>query len=167
MFDLQVESPRLNTDRFDLKFYTKYENSPQMDYYGPGPDSAKSNRSSFRLEDVRLNLEGRFRVWRKFYVGGAGGIYVANTGKGERGGFPSTDEIFAPSQTPGLLQQTRFLLAGGFVEYDWRDDPGGPRMGGHYYARHLRYWQQLGLIHSTASRSEQNTTSRIGTEPGW
>jgi outer membrane protein assembly factor BamA len=146
MFDLQVESPRLNRDRVDLKLYTKYENSPRMDYYGPGPDSAKSNRSSYRLEDVGSDLEGRIRVWRKFYAGAAGGLYVANTGKGERPDFPSTDEIFRPSQTPGLSQQSRFLRGGGFVEYDWRDNPGGPRSGGHYYARHLRYSdQQLGL----------------------
>jgi hypothetical protein len=146
MFDLQVEFPRLNSDRVDLKFYTKYENSPRMDYYGPGPDSVKSNRSSFRLEDVGGDLEGRIRVWRKLYVGAAGGLYVANTGKGERDGFPSTEEIFDPAQTPGLSQQSRFLRGGGVLEYDWRDNPRGPRSGGHYYSRHLRYWdQQLGL----------------------
>ena len=148
MFDLQVESPRLNTDRFELKLYTKYENSPQMDYYGPGPDSSKSNRSSFRLEDVEVNLEGRIRVWRKFYVGAVGGSYVANTGKGKRSGFPSTDEIFGAAQTPGLLEQSRFLRGGGILEYDWRDNPGGPRSGGHYYARHLRYWDQRLGLHS-------------------
>ena len=56
-----------------------------------------------------MDLEGRIRVWRKFYVGAAVGYYVANTGKGERSGFPSTDEIFHPSQTPGLSQQSRFF----------------------------------------------------------
>jgi outer membrane protein assembly factor BamA len=146
MFDLQVESPRLNSDRFDLKFYTKYENSPQMDYYGPGPDSSKSNRTSFRLEDIAASVEGRVRIWRKLYVGATGGVYAANTTKGQRGGVPSTEEVFDPGRTPGLLEQSRFLLAGGFLEYDWRDNPRGPRNGGHYYARHLRYWdQQLGL----------------------
>ena len=95
---------------------------------------------------LELNLEGRIRVWRKFYVGAAGGIYAANTGKGERNGVPSTDEIFHPAQTPGLSEQSRFLRGGGFLQYDWRDNPGGPRRGGHYYARHLRYSdQQLGL----------------------
>jgi outer membrane protein assembly factor BamA len=146
MFDLEVESPRLNSDRAELKLYTKYENSPRMDYYGPGPDSAESNRSSFRLEDLGLDLEGRIRVWGKFYIGAAGGVYAANTGKGQRSGFPSTEEIFSPAQTPGLFEQSRFLRGGGFLQYDWRDNPGGPRSGGHYYARHLRYWdQQLGL----------------------
>jgi outer membrane protein assembly factor BamA len=142
MFDLQVESPRLKGDRIDLKFYTKYENSPQMDYYGPGPNSAKSNRSSYRLEDFSVSIEGSIRVWRKLYVGPTGGAYAANIGKGKRSGVPSTDEVFHPAQTPGLLEQSRFLLAGGFLEYDWRDNPRGPRSGGHYYARHLSYWDQ-------------------------
>ena len=94
-----------------------------------------------------MDLEGRIRVWRKFYVGAAVGYYVANTGKGERSGFPSTDQIFHPSQTPGPSQQSRFLRGGGFLEYDWRDNPRGPRIDGHY-ARHLRYSDQQLDLHS-------------------
>jgi len=142
MFDAEIESPRLETKRTNLRVYAKYENSPQMDYYGQGPDSEKGMRSSYRLEDFALDLESSHRVWWRFYVGAIGGIYSANTGPGRRRGFPSTEEIFSPEETPGLGQQGTFLRAGGFVQLDFRDNPGGPRSGGNYYSRYTRYWDQ-------------------------
>ena len=148
MLDFGIEFPRLTTDRSDLRVYAKYENSPMMDYYGPGPDSAKSNRSSYRLEDAQVDIEGRYRLWGDFYGGATGGIYGTNTGRGKRSGVPSTDDKFDPEATPGLLQQTNFLRAGAFLQYDYRDNPGGPTFGGNYYARYTHYWdQQLGQAH--------------------
>ncbi|MCP5117270.1 MAG: BamA/TamA family outer membrane protein, partial [bacterium] len=142
MFDLDVEFPRLTTDRAEVRLYSKHENSPMMDYYGQGPESNRANRSSYRLEDTGVDLSGRYRLWRDFYVGGAGGIYGANTGPGRRSGFPSTDERFEPDEVPGLNEQTSFLRAGAQLQYDWRDNPKGPTRGGNYYARHLRYWDR-------------------------
>ena len=37
-------------------------------------------------------------------------------------------------RTPGLQYQSNFLQGGGFIQYDWRDSPGGPRSGGNYLA---------------------------------
>jgi outer membrane protein assembly factor BamA len=139
MFDLELGSPRLRSDRTDLTLYAKYENSPRMDYYGPGPDSQKRNRSSFRLEDIALDLEGRYRIWRRLFGGASGGVYQANVGPGKRGGVPSTEEVFDPRTTPGLLQQTSLWRPGAFLQYDYRDNPRGPRAGGHYLARYTRY----------------------------
>ena len=142
MFDVELGFPRLKTERADLMLYAKYENSPLMDFYGNGPDSNRANRSSYRLEDTGIDLSGRYRVWKDLYLGATGGVYLSNTGRGQRSGFPSTDEKFNPEDVPGLADQASFLRAGGFLQYDWRDNPRGPRRGGNYYARHLRYWDQ-------------------------
>jgi hypothetical protein len=142
MFDLEIDFPRLNTKRGELKFYAKYENSPQMDFYGTGPDSNRANRTSYRLEDTGFDVEGRYRIWKGLYGGVTGGAYIPNTGQGKRGGFPSTDEKFDPEEVPGLGQQSNFLRAGGFLQYDWRDLPTGPRSGGNYYSKFTRYWDQ-------------------------
>jgi len=142
MFDADVNFPRLNTRRGDVHVYAKYENSPQMDYYGPGQDSDKANRTSYRLEDASLDFSGRYRVWKGLSLGGTGGLYAPNTGPGKRSGFPSTEEKFTPSQTPGLDAQPDFLRAGFTVQYDYRDLPTGPRQGGNYYLNFKRYWDQ-------------------------
>ena len=67
-----------------------------------------------------------------------GGLFV-NTGPGKRGGFPSTDELFPPEDGPGLDDQTDFLKAGGGIQFDWRDNPRGPKYGGNYYIDLVHY----------------------------
>ncbi len=142
MFDLELESPRLRQRRGEVRLYIKHENSPKMDYYGAGPNSQKDGRTSYRLEDTGIDGSGRYRLWNHLYLGGSGGVYLPNVGRGQRDGVPSTDEVYRPAQVPGLDVQPNFFRAGGLVEYDYRDLASGPRSGGHYYAKHLRYWDQ-------------------------
>ena len=142
MLDFELNFPRLTTDRGELTVYSKYENSPMMDYYGPGPDSNRANRSSYRLEDLGVDVKGRYRLWKRLYGGGFGGVYFPNTGPGKRGGYPSTDEKFDPEVTPGLGDQAKFLRAGATLQWDYRDLPSGPRSGGNYYATYSRYWDR-------------------------
>ena len=142
MFDAEVNFPRLNTRRGDLRVYAKYENSPQMDYYGPGQDSNKDNRTSYRLEDASIDLRARYRVWNRLWVGVTGGFYAPNTGPGKRSGYPSTEEEFTPLQAPGLDAQPDFLRTGFTAQFDNRDLSTGPREGGNYYVHYTRYWDQ-------------------------
>lgn len=140
MFDLEVNSPRWNTDRTELEFYLKYENSPLMDYYGPGANSSKADRSSYRLEDFGADIRGRYRMWNRLWGGASFGGYIPNTGPGRRDGYPTTDEKFSPAQTPGLGQQANFVRTGLLLQFDYRDLPSGPRSGGNYFAKFQRYW---------------------------
>jgi hypothetical protein len=41
--------------------------------------------------------------------------------------------------TPGIEQQTNYLQGGGFIEYDWRDNPGDSTSGGRYYAEYSKF----------------------------
>jgi hypothetical protein len=52
MLDTELEFNSLRSDRSFANFDVKFENSPKMDYYGQGNDSAKSDRSSYLLEDL-------------------------------------------------------------------------------------------------------------------
>lgn len=146
MFDLELDFTSLRSDRGQVRIYAKYENSPMMDYYGPGPDSNKDDRTSYRLEDSSIDLEGRYRVWKGLHLGGSVGGYFPNTGPGQRSGYPSTEDEFDPSEVPGLGDQGKFIRAGGLLQYDYRDLPSGPRTGGNYYAEYTRYWDKsLGM----------------------
>ena len=148
MFDFELNFPRLADRGTEFQLYTKYENSPLMDYYGPGPGSNRANRSSYRLEDFAVDLRLRQRLWNRFYARALGGLYLPNTGPGKRKDFPTTDEKFTPEETPGLGVQPRFLRAGATLQYDWRDLPSGPRSGGNYFATYTRYWDQQLRKHS-------------------
>jgi hypothetical protein len=140
MADLQLYFPPLYTERAFFDIYTRYEYSPQMDYYGEGPTSSLDDRSSFRLEDLRLEMRGGWRVGRHLNIGGVAGGYFASTGSGKRSGIPSIEDEFDPSTVPGLFVDGEFVKTGVFVEVDWRDNPGGPRFGGYYKLEWMHYW---------------------------
>ena len=137
LFDLEMNFPRLARGTMFVDFYAVHRNYPRVDYYGPGPDSAKTGRSDFRLEDTAYDVSGGVRPWRYLKLGGSLGYLQVNVGPGADRRFVSTDQIFTPAVTPGIDRQSDFLRGGAFVQLDWRDNPGGPRQGGNYL---LRYW---------------------------
>ncbi|HXV61310.1 MAG TPA: BamA/TamA family outer membrane protein [Vicinamibacteria bacterium] len=132
LFDAQLDFQSIRSDRFFLDLYTKYESSPQMDYYGPGPDSLEENRTSYAYDTFGLDFRAGYNVTDWLRLGGTLGRLDASTGTGKRGGVPSTDEVFDPVLTPGLGEDTHFRRWGGFAELDFRDLPTGPRSGGYY-----------------------------------
>jgi outer membrane protein assembly factor BamA len=132
LLDAQVEFESLRSDRFFVDLYTKYERSPQMDYYGPGPGSIVENRTSYGYDTFGLDARAGYDVTDWLRLGGTLGSLTASTGRGKRSGVPSTEEVFDPELTPGLDERTRFRRWGGFVELDFRDLPTGPRSGGYY-----------------------------------
>jgi hypothetical protein len=133
--DFEVMVPHLANERVFVDFLTVYRNYPSVDYYGPGPDSAKTGRTNYRLEDTSIGGTVGFRPLRHLTVGGSGGYLMVNVGPGQDDRFASTDQVYSPIQAPGIRQQTHFLKGGPFVTYDYRDQPGDPHKGGNYIAR--------------------------------
>ena len=125
LFDLSVNSPRLNSGRAFVDFYAKYENSPTMSYYGQGQDSLEENQTSYRLEDTDLGVTGGFRLTDWLKVSGRAGGYFVHTGEGTR--EPSIDTLF-----PGLRQNVDYFRWDWAAQADYRDNPSAPR-----------FWRQL------------------------
>jgi outer membrane protein assembly factor BamA len=142
MFDFEIGFPSLHKGRGQFALYTKYENSPAMDYYGAGPDSDLNDRTSYRFEDFAIDLAGRYRLKKDLYIGGFFGWYFPNIGRGQRSGFPSIEDKFAPEDAPGLGTQADHLRTGISLQYDSRDLPEGAKAGSHYYAKYSHYWDR-------------------------
>jgi outer membrane protein assembly factor BamA len=139
LYDLQLTLPHLANDKLFVDLYAVHHNYPRIDYFGPGPDSLETNRTSFRLEDTTYDFTTGVKPLRNLSLGVTGGYLQINTGSGTRNSVPSTESLFSPATTPGLVQQTDFLRGGTFVQYDYRDNPGGPRSGGNYLAKFVYY----------------------------
>lgn len=88
LFDVKLVLPRLVHNRHFLEFQARHENSPRMDYYGRGPDSIRSQRTSYRLEDTGLDITTGVKPIRRLRLGVTGGYYAVNTGRGQRPRFP-------------------------------------------------------------------------------
>jgi outer membrane protein assembly factor BamA len=136
---LHVTLPRLFSDRTFATFLTQHRNISETPYYGPGPDSSKTGRSNYRLEDTNFELRPGVRVLKGLSAGLIGSYLAVNTGPGHATGYISTEEQFGPAAAPGIHRQTNFWRGGGFVEYDWRDQASYPTSGGRYSAQYVRY----------------------------
>ncbi len=146
LFDFDLQAPELAGGRLFAGFNAIHENYPRIDYYGPGPDSDNDVRTHFRRETTRFGGEAGVKPLGRMRLGaGLGGLLVnTGPGNGEIEDRPRTEDVFAAALVPGLADQTNFRTATLFADYDWRDNPGGPRSGGFYQAR-FTYFDDVGL----------------------
>jgi outer membrane protein assembly factor BamA len=137
--DLGFSLPKLAGEKISLDLYARRRDSPQMAYFGPGPNSRKSDRSNFRLEDTSYDTTFAVRPARYVKVGATGGYLQTNVGPGTDKRYISSEIIFPPAGTPGIDQQANFLRYGFFFQIDNRDFPGESRRGGIYSGTYSIY----------------------------
>jgi hypothetical protein len=139
LMDAELSLPRLADEHLFINLYGVHRNYPHIDYYGPGPNSAKSGRTSWGLEDTGFQTTMGVQPVHGLRIGGIGRYLLTNVFRGHDDRFAPTDRVFTERTTPGIQFQTDYLQGGGFVQFDWRDNPGGPRHGGNYFAQYATY----------------------------
>ena len=150
LIDLQATMPKLAGGKFFVDFSAQHRNLPRLEYFGPGPDSELGDRSNFRLEDTSADFTVGYRPFeyklsRPLSLGVTGGYLEVNTGPGNNSDLAQTADLFTPQTTPGIDDQTEYFRGGFFAQYDYRDNPLGPRSGGNYVARFMYYNGDLRL----------------------
>jgi outer membrane protein assembly factor BamA len=135
LYDVELAFPRMLDDHAFLELHATHRNYPQMQYYGPGPDSRITGRTNYRLEDSNFSFVTGVRPERHFRIGVTGGFTEINVGPGTRRQWARTDRTYSPAVAIGIDRQTDYLQGGVFAQYDYRDNPGGPRAGGNYLAK--------------------------------
>ena len=139
LYDAEFALPRLLGEHVFVDLLGTYRNFPRMSYFGPGPDSSKNSRTSYRLEDVAYELTVGVNPFSRLRLGASGGFLQVNVGPGQHSRFLSTEEAFGPVTTPGVDRQSDFITTRGFVDFDYRDSTSGPRSGGYYSATFSNY----------------------------
>ncbi len=76
---------------------------------------------------------------RHLTLGSSAGYLFNNIGAGTDSRYASAESIYSAAQAPGIDVQANYSRVGGFAQYDWRDNPGGPRRGGNYFAQFSDY----------------------------
>jgi len=136
---LEIVAPHLFNDHAFVTFSSQHRNISEMPYYGPGPDSRKTGRSNYRLEDTNVEVRPGVRIYKGLRTSLIGSYLAVNTGPGHATRYISSEQQFTSTETPGIDRQTNFWRGGGQVEYDWRDRPASPTSGGRYSAQYVRY----------------------------
>jgi len=133
----RFEFPHLAHDRLAVGAQAMYQDLVQVDYFGTGPDSLKSDQSAYRFNnyDVLGYTTVRPATWLSVN-GRFGWIPSPNlsTATGRNVTVPNTVDLFDESTAPGLLTQPTFLHADASIAADWRDHAGHPTRGGLYRA---------------------------------
>src|SRR5262249_18055411 len=99
-----------------VDFRAEHRNLSEMAYYGPGPDSDKSGRSDYRLEDTTVELRPGFSPFRHVRAGAAAAYMKVNVGPGHSTQYISSELKYSPVEAPGIDKQTDFWRGGGFLE---------------------------------------------------
>jgi len=141
-YETQFTLPKLLGGKAFFDTRATHRNYPSINYYGPGPDSSKDGRVDYRLEDTALDAALGVSPARFIKVGGAVGFLAVNVGPGTDKRFASAETIYTPALVPGIDRQTNFLRYGAFAQFDWRNDPFGPKGGGNYVVQYTRFEDQ-------------------------
>ena len=139
LFDFNLDFQGLKTERTAVRWYTKYESSPDIDFYGLGNTSPKENHTSFSYDDLTTDVDASYKALRHLDVGFTTGYLHADSSRGHDD-FTPIDELFPPDQIPGFNEDTQFTRIGAFVDFDYRDSRTGPRSGGVLGMRYREYW---------------------------
>src|SRR5262245_48358761 len=139
MADFELDFKSLRSERSFVNWYSKFESSPHLDYFGQGNESDANDPTSYLLNDLTTDVNAGFQPTRFLRLGFTGGIMDVHTGSGKRSGVPSIEERFDSTTAPGLGDDPVFARWGGFVSFDHRDARSGPRSGGLYGVRFRQF----------------------------
>jgi outer membrane protein assembly factor BamA len=137
--EVGITLPNLAAGRFSLDFSALRFSMPSIDYYGPGPGSFKSGRTDYNFENTGFETRAAFQLVPHVGIGGLTRYLLFNTGPGHASAYASTDRVYTPATTPGLLQQTNFINPGVFQDLDWRRFPLGRRDGSRFLVEYSTF----------------------------
>lgn len=135
-YEMQATLPRLVKERLAIDLISSYRNYAGLNFYGQGPDSRRTGRSNYRMEDTSFDAIAGFSPTRFWKVGAGSGLLFTNVGPGNNRRLISAEKQF---NAPGLSEQTDFGRFSVFTQVDLRDNPSGPKRGGNYVFQHSWY----------------------------
>jgi hypothetical protein len=114
-------------ERYQFDVIARYQLRPQDDFFGSGPGSFQSNRTTYDLQERGGTATFSVRPVKPLRFG-VGMDYSSNRV------FPGTDRRFRTTpelfpDLPGLARGAKLIGPLAFVELDTRDKPGNPRKG--------------------------------------
>lgn len=125
----EIDVQRITSRRFGLSFRAEHRDLTQLDFYGEGPESLKSQRTDYRREDTRFAAEMTWPTTRLAQPHCKAEELLLNVGPGTSDVISSTPLKYGPAQAPGIDVQTNYLIGGCGLGLDFRDAPSYPRKG--------------------------------------
>ncbi len=118
-----VELPRLLGDHAFLSLSGGRFDYPRLPYYGEGPESRKTGRTDYRMQDDQVVLNGGFRIFHSVRAGLEGSFQNIDIRTGTDSGIAHTADVYPALGSEARARGAEFLSGGFFLQYDGRDAP--------------------------------------------
>ena len=158
--DVKVRWLEAFDQRVELWTNYRFEDFPQEDFFGMGPDSSLDARTSYDFDSSDFAVVGLVKPISWLNVGTRVGYMSPEVGPGTDRNYPSIETLFVDLDAPGLLEQPNFLHQTYFVDVDYRDQRGRPRSGGFYRAA-FGIWDDRTLQQYDFRRFDLNLTQWV------
>jgi hypothetical protein len=137
-----VELRNISAHELGFALEGSHADAPQLEYYGPGPNSSSHNRTNFRREDTLFEFRAGLRPHRNLMQACRLGELLQHVGPGTNRSLATTQSVFGPDAAPGIDVQSNFLIGGCSANVDLRDLPEGAHNGTYAEARYDRYYAE-------------------------
>src|SRR5262245_228817 len=107
--EAKASYPLAARDRLMAEGYVRKYDYPQEDFFGLGPDSQRSNRTTFDINGEYVGGQLIARPVRPLTFGGGVEYLWPTVGRGENRRFPSIEEIFDDFSAPRSEEHTSEL----------------------------------------------------------
>jgi outer membrane protein assembly factor BamA len=135
-YEAGIEAPKLAGGRIALRAEGVRRDYRSLEFYGVGPDSEKGTRTDYRLKDTSVQGLGTVMPTRRLRFGGTLGGLWAYAAAGKRDELANTESLFDEASAPGLTGRGAWIRSSVFGQFDYRDDPAGPKSGGNYVSEY-------------------------------
>ena len=121
----RLDSIPLGRARLELR--GQYDERPQEDFFGLGPDSHLEDHATFQQDETLVRARARLPLRSRWSLVADVDWSRSDIGRGRDPKFPSVEQVFPP--LAGLAGRYEFVDVGAGITYDSRDPRGYARRG--------------------------------------
>jgi outer membrane protein assembly factor BamA len=152
--EARLTFPELAKKRILVETWVSRRDYPAEDFFGLGPDSARSAQTSYRIRSDRVGTRAGVRPLPIVAAGGGVEYLKPVVSRGKDSRVPSIEELFDSSTAPGLGASVDYVRSSAFLEMDYRK-PKNARGGG---------WYRVELSHYDDRTAGRYSVDRLDTD---
>jgi outer membrane protein assembly factor BamA len=145
--EARLTFPKLAHNHLFVETWAAHRDYPQEDFFGTGPNSARSDQTSYAVSTTLIGGRVGVRPLPKLLAGTGLEYLNPRLGRGEDPGVPSIEDRFDSTNAPGLGASVDYLRSSAFLELDYRQ-PRNARKGGWYSVDFSRFDDRTTGLHS-------------------
>jgi outer membrane protein assembly factor BamA len=130
--------PRLLDRRLHLESWVSKRDLPMENFYGLGPDTGPDERSDYGIRNTAIGGRAGLRPIPPILAGVDVEFIQPLLKPGTNDEVPGLEEVYEPSEVPGINSQSDFTRFSAAIEVDYRE-PVYARKGGWYRLAYSRF----------------------------